>query len=476
MKQLFDINSNPVDVNSYSDIADSSKDVKPGGIFVAIKGIAHDGHSYVMDAINNGAALVLIDETRRDLLPLIPEHVRVVLVKDTLDTLGVIASKKYDIPTNIVAVTGTNGKTSVVFFVQQLLMLLGLKAAAIGTLGVVKQNQIINNTSLTTPGLLQMYKLLNSLKAEGINYVALEASSHGLIQHRLDHIPFKGGAFTSFSRDHLDYHKNMADYLKAKLYLFESLLSANSFALINADMEVSGQVLAIPNLRMLTYGKRGSFIKLSKFEMDKGLTNVHFILEERSYQFRCNLFGEFQIYNILCALGIVLQLGFAIEQCLPLLEQLKGVPGRMERVENSNVYVDYAHTDDALKRALIAMRSDIGKNGQIVVVFGCGGNRDEGKREKMGLVANEYADKVIVTDDNPRLEDASLIRKQIIHGCPKAIEIASREDAIKYAINTFPGSYILIAGKGHEKYQIIGDKKINFDDYLVAASILKIFE
>lgn len=473
MNPLVDINSNHVDVNSYSDIADSSKAVKPGGIFVAVKGIAHDGHNYLTDAINNGASLVIIDQTRRDLLALIPKHVKIAVVKDTLDTLGSIASKRYEIPSNIVAVTGTNGKTSVVFFVQQLLMGLGIKAAAIGTLGVVRQNQIINNTSLTTPGLLQMYKLLNNLKAEGINHVALEASSHGLLQHRLDHIPFKGGAFTSFSRDHLDYHKNMNDYLKAKLYLFENLLSSKSFAIINADMEVSNQILNLPNLHILTYGKHGNFIKLSQLEIDNGLTNVHFLLGEHPYQFKCNLFGEFQIYNILCALGIVLQLGFTIEQCLPLLRGLKGVPGRMEKVENSNVYIDYAHTDDALKRALLAMRAHIGLREQIVVVFGCGGNRDEGKREKMGAVANEYADKVIVTDDNPRLEDPSVIREQVMQGCPKAIEIANREDAIKYAIKTFPASYILIAGKGHEKYQIIGDKKIDFDDYLVAASALK---
>jgi UDP-N-acetylmuramoyl-L-alanyl-D-glutamate--2,6-diaminopimelate ligase len=479
--QLLDINSNIVDPKEYHSVTDNSKAVTKGGIFVAIRGNSYDGHDAIKEALKNGAALIVIDKSRVSLIPSI-SSARIAIADNSRLALSYIASKLYKKPDNIVAVTGTNGKTSVAYFFQQLLSRLDQAAASIGTLGIISDNKTLIETagSLTTPGALQLHKLLQDIKDKSVNYVALEASSHGLIQNRLDYIPFKGAAFTSFSRDHLDYHKTMDEYLQAKFYLFERLLSKGSFALINSELEVVEPLVRLckaKGLETLTYGHSGNFLRIKSISYaNNNSFVVAFTLAGREHQFICNLLGRFQIYNILCTLGLLVSLGFAIEKLLPLLENLSNVPGRMQRVDTSNAYVDYAHTPDALEGSLKSIRefmSHRSQEGRVIVVFGCGGERDKGKRAVMGKIAHELADVVIVTDDNPRSEDPSEIRKAIIKACPTAIEIPDRELAIKHAIqNSKPSDIILLAGKGHEKLQLINGQSFEFSDVEVARKYL----
>ena len=479
--QLTDTNSNTIDIKKYSNVTDDSRDVVKGGIFIAVRGYLFDGHDYISEALQRGAALIIIDKNRADLVNSISSTY--VVVDDTRLALSYIVSKIYEKPENIVAVTGTNGKTSVVYFFQQLLFLLGIEGASIGTLGILGKNKPIFDIggSLTSLGALQLHKMLQKIKDKKINYVALEASSHGLIQHRMDFVPLKGAAFTSFSREHLDYHETMDDYLKAKFYLFDQLLVRGSFALINSEMEPMESLVKIcksKGIESLTYGANGNFIKIGsiKYSNDNSFI-VDFIFDRKRYQFICNFLGRFQIYNILCTLGILVSLGFDIEKLLPLLEKLTNVPGRMQRVLTSNVYVDYSHTPEALASALKSvselMKQRKMNKGRVITIFGCGGERDKGKRFEMGKIANELSDIVIITDDNPRSEDASQIRREIMRGCSSALDIADREQAIKYAIqNSKSEDFVLISGKGHEKVQIIAGKKIEFDDVKVVKKYL----
>ncbi|NRA73765.1 MAG: UDP-N-acetylmuramoyl-L-alanyl-D-glutamate--2,6-diaminopimelate ligase [Rickettsiales bacterium] len=479
--QLIDIHSNRINLKRYSSVTDNSKDVVPEGIFVAIQGKLYDGHDYVNDAVKNGASLIIIDKSKKDIGKKIL-NTPVVIVDDSRIALSYVASHIYsDKPENIIAITGTNGKTSVTYFFQQLCSMLGIKAASIGTLGVISDSKKVKglDSTLTTPGALQLHKILYALKNKGINHVALEASSHGLIQHRMDYVAFKGAGFTSFSREHLDYHKDMQSYLKAKLYLFENLLDKGSFALINNEMKIKNLLLEVcksRNIEGYSYGNNGSFINIKSITyIEKGF-DVRFFLNNCEHHFICNLFGKFQVYNILCCLGILVSLGFDIEKVLPIIENLSNIPGRMQRVGSSNVYVDHSHTPDAISNALRSMKEFLKsskKKGKIIIVFGCGGDRDKGKRPEMGKVASNLADVVIVTDDNPRTEDPSTIRKGILKSCPDAINIGGREKAIKYAIqNSKSDDLILIAGKGHEKFQIVFDKKIAFDDVEIAEKYL----
>lgn len=479
--QLIDINSNVVDPKEYPSVSDNSKAVTKGGIFVAIRGYVHDGHDSIKEALKNGAGLIVIDKSRTSFIPSI-SSARVAIADNSRLALSYIASRFYKKPDNIVAVTGTNGKTSVAYFFQQLLSRLDQAAASMGTLGIISDDKKIIDTagSLTTLGTIQLHKTLQEIKDKSINYVALEASSHGLSQNRLDYIPFKGAAFTSFSRDHLDYHKTMDEYLEAKFYLFKELLGKGSFALINSEMEVAeplAQLCKSRDIQALTYGHSGNFLRIKSISYaNNNSFVVAFTLAGQEHQFICNLLGRFQIYNILCTLGLLVSLGFAIEKLLPLLEDLSNVPGRMQRIGTSNAYVDYAHTPDALEGSLKSIREFMGhrrQEGRVIVLFGCGGERDKGKRAVMGKIAHELADVVIVTDDNPRSEDPSEIRKSIIKACPNAIEIPDRELAIKHAIqNSKPSDIILLAGKGHEKLQLINGQSFEFDDVEVARKYL----
>lgn len=382
-------------------------------------------------------------------------------------------------PSNIIAVTGTSGKTSVASFYQQIVSMLGESIASIGTLGVVSnvaQSEFQDYSGLTTPGSTELRQILDKMHSLKIDNVIIEASSHGLKQSRMAGVKLKMAAFTSFSQDHLDYHGTMEDYLESKLLLFNSLLEPGSVAVINRDMSVSEKVIDVCNsrqLKVLTYGQNGEYIKVLRVQCENGKSIVEFTLDGRICQVSLNLFGDFQIHNALCALALVINSGFKKAQCLKVLSLLKPVPGRMERVGESNIFIDYSHKPEALEKALQILQTQKSSDSRVLLVFGCGGDRDKGKRRLMGEIASNNADMVFVTDDNPRTEVPDEIRKEIMRWCRGAIEIAGRKTAIETAISEMHrGDFLLIAGKGHEKYQIIGDKKIPFDEYEIVTRLL----
>jgi UDP-N-acetylmuramoyl-L-alanyl-D-glutamate--2,6-diaminopimelate ligase len=453
-------------------ITDNSNNVTKDDIFVAVKGNKADGHQYVLQALEKGASVVIIDKDQEENIKQLTTQY--IAVQDTREALAYLASKKFSLPENIAAVTGTDGKTSTAFFYKELLSAMHKKAAAIGTMGVLSNT----NTDyfkkydiITTPGTLELYKILSELKASEVNNICLEASSHGIIQKRLDFIPIKAAAFTSFGRDHLDYHKDINDYLNAKLRLFNHLLPSNGIAVINQDMQVSDKVIeSCGKKEVLTYGLKGKFIKIESIQYHNTKMSATLAIRGKTHKIHCNLFGDFQIQNLSCALALVHATGHSYAEAIDQIHHISSVPGRMQRVANFNIFIDYAHNPDALKKSLSILKYGISnKNGKAIVVFGCGGDRDKGKRSIMGEIADQLSDMVIITDDNPRTEDPSKIRQTIKDNCKKGIVIPGRDNAIEYAIkNMKDGDAILIAGKGHENYQILADKTIDFDDYKVA--------
>jgi UDP-N-acetylmuramoyl-L-alanyl-D-glutamate--2,6-diaminopimelate ligase len=463
------------DFSQYHDVTSDSKEVVKGGIFVAIKGLKNDGHDCIDEALQNGAKLIIVDKSYKDKVSNL-DVTKYLEVDDTRKALRDIASTIYEQPKNIVAVTGTNGKTSVACFYRQLIELLGYKSASIGTLGVMSTDgKVSQSMCLTTPPVGQIHKMLHQLKSHGIENVILEASSHGLDQDRIGRIKISTAAFTSFSQDHLNYHGSMENYLKAKLLLFSKVLQDNSIVVINNEMEIADQVIEVCKARghrIYTYGKAADFLNILSIKYREGKSHVKFLLEGKNYNKSFNFMGDFQIYNILCALCLAIAKGFDKQRCLSVLNKLQLVPGRMEPVDGSNVFVDFAHTPDGLEKALTVLHENKAK-GRVIVVFGCGGDRDKGKRSKMGSVANKIADIAIVSDDNPRTEDPAAIRKEIMAHCPKAIEVGGREEAIKTAIEMMkPDDLLLIAGKGHEQTQIIGTEHFHFNDIEVARRYL----
>jgi UDP-N-acetylmuramoyl-L-alanyl-D-glutamate--2,6-diaminopimelate ligase len=460
-----------IDFSKHKHVANDSRKVQKGSIFVANQGTKQDGHDYIDQAIANGAAVVVISAERG---PDIRRQagVQYVEVEDTRQALTEILTKLYKQPVNIVAVTGTNGKTSVAHFYQQMLALLGQKVASIGTLGVISNMECGLHSELTTPGAIELHQILDGLYQHGVDNVILEASSHGLKQHRLDGIKFKAAAFTSFSQDHLDYHDSMDDYLRSKLRLFTDLLVHEGTAVINADMAESQQVVdACGQRRVMTYGQAGETLRIERVVYQDGKSLVEFRLMNKSYSIQLNLLGEFQVYNSLCALLLAVAMGFDEQQCISALSPLRSVPGRIQQVDQSNVFIDFAHTPDGLEKTLKVMK--VNAKGRVIVVFGCGGDRDQGKRPVMGAIACKYADIVIVTDDNPRTEDPASIRQAILSQCTGAVEIGDRRQAIKHAVSLMkPDDLVLIAGKGHEQYQIIGTEKKPFDEYAIVKEVL----
>jgi UDP-N-acetylmuramoyl-L-alanyl-D-glutamate--2,6-diaminopimelate ligase len=385
-----------------------------------------------------------------------------------------MAARFYDAQPRITAaVTGTNGKTSVAWFTRQIWSHLGHQAASMGTLGVHAPGRTVKG-SLTTPDPVALHRELAELAAAGIDHLALEASSHGLSQHRLDGIAIAAGAFTNLSRDHLDYHRTMADYRAAKLRLFEALLSPGAAAVLNADtaeFESFSDACDKRGCRVIGYGEKGRDIRLEALTpTQQGLAlSVHLFGKQR--EIALPLPGAFQAANALCALGLVVACGDDSEAAISALPKLEGVPGRLQlaarRGHGAPIYVDYAHTPDALSNVLGALRPHTA--GRLFLVFGCGGDRDPGKRPMMGQIAHDLADIAIVTDDNPRGEAAAPIRRQIMDACSDARDIGDRAEAIRVAASELrPDDLLVVAGKGHETGQIVGDKVLPFDDVAVA--------
>lgn len=458
--------------------ADSRK-CGEGYFFAALPGSAIDGANFIDDAIKKGAVVVLIaSDVKMD------NRADVVFIrhKNPRFILGHIAANFYKKqPKKIAAVTGTNGKTSVVHFCRQIWNRLGHKSASIGTLGVIdKESAVIGeNSVLTTPDSIQLHEALASLAENGVDSAAIEASSHGLEQQRIAGVKIKIGAFTNISRDHLDYHKTFENYFNSKMLLFTDVTEDTGIAVLNADIQEFPKISDIclkRGLKVVSYGKHGMDIKLLESTPTETGQNIKIMVSNKEYELTTNLIGTFQASNILCALGIVIASGEDSAKAVEACKTITPVSGRMETVVQhpcgSPILIDYAHTPDALEKILLALRPHV--ENRLFVVFGCGGDRDKGKRPIMGEIASKLADVAIVTDDNPRTEDANVIRSEIMSRCKNGKEIGDRREAIKYAIKKLEkGDLLVIAGKGHEKYQIVGNEKKHFDDAQEAIQAVK---
>ena len=448
----------------------NSKKVNKNDIFFAIEGSKQSGSLYSSEALSKGAYKVITSKNIRNKNYLIVKNVKKFLVE--------ACSVKYkEKPKNIIAVTGTNGKSSVANFYFQILKNLKINSAAIGTLGIFYKNKV-KRTNLTTPDIITIHKELNFFKKKKIDNVCLEASSHGLHQNRLDGINFTAGIFTNFTQDHLDYHKNLKNYLRAKLYLFSSLLKKNSFAIVDTDIPefpIINKICRKRKIKILSFGSRGNAIKLIShyYFGKKQIIKINFL--NKIYNIIVDLIGDFQIKNLFASMLASYLSVKNSDKIVKTLSKIKSADGRMQSVGTkgkSAVVVDYAHTPDALKKSLQTLAKQFNK--KVDVVFGCGGDRDKGKRYKMGKIANQFASKIYLTNDNPRSENPNSIIKQIKKGCSRSKIILDRKIAIKTAINNLNNdSILLIAGKGHENYQIINNQKKYFSDQKVSKFFLK---
>jgi UDP-N-acetylmuramoyl-L-alanyl-D-glutamate--2,6-diaminopimelate ligase len=451
-----------------------SREVRPGWLFAALRGSKADGSRFVADAVAKGAAAILAEAgTRVD----VPAHMPLLVSAEPRRALALMAARFYGAqPGTAVAVTGTSGKTSVADFARQIFAALGHQAASLGTIGLVAPGGR-RYGSLTSPDPVTLHKTLAELAQDGITHLALEASSHGLDQHRLDGLRLRAAAFTNLGHDHLDYHPSVEAYLAAKLRLFAELLPPDGVVVVNADAEHASEVIAVArkaDRRVLTVGQAGETLALEALQSERLAQRLRVRHAGGTADIRLPLLGAYQAGNALLAAGLALAVGEACDRVLPALEKLEGVKGRLEvmgLVRGGLVVIDYAHKPDALAAALKALRPFA--PGRLVCVFGCGGDRDTAKRPIMGEIAARLADSVIVTDDNPRSEDPAAIRAQILAGARNAREIGDRAEAIRAGSRLLgAGDVLLVAGKGHETGQIVGDKVIPFSDHEVVNALL----
>ena len=456
-------------------VSADTRAIKRGDIFVAIAGGKADGLSFVAAAIAAGAIAVVAE--RSPDVPL-PADNGFVKVGNARRALALMAARFFPRqPRTIAAITGTSGKTSVAAFTRQIWTALGHRAASIGTIGVVSPRGETHG-SLTTPDPVALHRSLDEFAADGVTHLAIEASSHGLDQYRLDGLRIAAGAFTNITRDHLDYHPSFEAYLAAKLRLFEALVDPGGAAVVEVDHDYAEAVVAVAKargLKIISVGRKGTGIHLVG-SADEGVVQTLQIEHAgKTFRVRLPLVGEFQVENALVAAGLAIATGGEAAAVFAALEHLTGAKGRLELVganRGAPIFIDYAHKPDALAKALDALRSTA--TGRLTVVFGAGGDRDRGKRPLMGAVAGAKADRVIVTDDNPRSENPAAIRAAIMAGVPGATEIADRREAIRSAISALgAGDVLLIAGKGHETGQIIGDRVVPFSDHEAVAAALK---
>ena len=478
IKKIFkNLDKNFSSIN-FNNLQFNSRKCKKYDIFFAIKGLKQNGNNYIKDAIARGAKTIISNQKfegfKDGVLFLHSENPRKLLS----DCASKIYSKK---PRNLIAVTGTNGKSSIANFFFQILKLNNIKVASIGTLGV---NTTIKNikTENTTLDPLTVNKILNQLKLKKIENVILEASSHGLKQNRLDGIKFNVGIFTNLSRDHLDYHKTFNDYFNSKLILFNKLMKKNSKIIYDEEINESKKLKKISdknNLKKITIGKKKSKLKILENKILKNYQIVKFNYKNKNYFFKTKLIGKIQIKNLIMAILACNESNLAINKIIKVIEKIKPVQGRLEKIGNlfdkSIVILDFAHTPEALKSCLLSVREHF-KFSKISIVFGCGGERDRPKRKIMGKIANDYCDKIYLTDDNPRKENPKKIRSQIKVNIEKKklIEISSRKKAISKSIKDLdPGDVLLVAGKGHENYQEYFKKKKFSDKKCILEEIRK---
>ena len=447
-------------------ISADSRKIVPGEIFVALAGTKGDGARFVGDAIARGAVVILAARG----VDLGPLSVPVVPVEDPRHALAVASARLYQpFPTTIAAVTGTSGKTSVAAFLRQIWAFAGQRAASIGTIGIVAPDYETYG-SLTTPDPVDLARSFHRLQAESISHVAIEASSHGLDQSRLDGVPLSAGAFTNLSRDHLDYHPSVEAYFDAKMRLFERLLQPGQGAVVDVDTEYGRQAAARASARglnVITVGQTGDHLKVLATRHEGYAQGVSLEAFGTRREIRLPLLGTFQVSNALVAAGLAIATGTPVDTAILAIETLKGAPGRLDlagvTASGAPVFIDYSHKPDALEKAIAALRPYV--TNRLAVIFGCGGDRDPGKRPVMGAISVAGADITIVTDDNPRSEDPAEIRRQILAAAPGALEIADRAEAIRTGVKLLQaGDILMIAGKGHETGQIVGDRVLPFSD------------
>lgn len=456
-------------------ISSDSRQVKPGVVFFALAGSKADGAAYAVDAAKRGAAAVVVGKASA----IAGLSVPVLSVDDPRLALALSAARFFGKqPETMVAVTGTAGKTSVAAFTRQIWEQAGFAAASIGTTGVVAPGRN-EYGSLTTPDPVALHQLLKELAEAGVTHASMEASSHGLDQRRLDGVKLAAGGFTNLGRDHMDYHPTVEDYHRAKLRLFDTLLSKGAPAIIFADDPWSAPTVKAAQaagLKVLTVGRHGDFLKLKRVEHERHRQRAEVEADGVLYEIDLPLAGDFQIANALVSAGLAISTGTPVAKALMALEKLQGAPGRLDLVgataNGAPVYVDYAHKPDALENVLAAVRPFT--TGRVIVVFGCGGDRDRGKRPIMGEIATRLADVVIVTDDNPRSEVPETIRAAILTAAPGAIEIGDRRKAIHDAVAMLKaGDTLIVAGKGHEEGQTIGAETLPFSDHEEVRSALR---
>ena len=457
---------------SIHDITADSREVKLGALFVAMSGTKADGVQYIPDALRNGAAAIMLSaQARLDMASSVP----VIRVRDLRAAIAALARAMYPSqPPFVFAVTGTDGKTSTADFTRQLATLLGHKSASLGTLGLRSDIAALNEkfpALNTSPEPVLLHRTLSALADAGVTHVAVEASSHGLDQKRLDGITLSAAAFTNLARDHLDYHGTIEAYAAAKRRLFDTLLPSTALAVVNrddAEFDAYAAICAARGITLRSFGYHAAADdRITSITAHAGGLRAIVAVGGKTYPLDLPFYGAFQLSNMLAAAGMLSSSGVAMEQLLALLPKLNGVKGRLEKVgvhaSGAPVFVDYAHTPAALKNILTVLRAHT--SGALHVVFGCGGDRDTGKRPEMGAVAAQCADRVIVTDDNPRSEDPSAIRAAILAAAGGATEIPDRAEAIRTAVmNLQAGDVLVVAGKGHETTQTIGAQVIHFSD------------
>jgi UDP-N-acetylmuramoyl-L-alanyl-D-glutamate--2,6-diaminopimelate ligase len=452
-----------------------SRAVKPGYLFAALPGSRTDGSRYIAEALQRGAAAILVPQGAAQALNGTP----VVEDADPRRRLSLIAARFFGAQPHVtVAVTGTNGKTSVASFVRQLWEHMGYRAASLGTVGVVGPSgtQVLTHT---TPDPIELHRILADLAKCGVTHLALEASSHGLEQRRVDGVRLAAGAFTNISRDHLDYHPSFEAYFNEKLRLFGELLPPGAGAVIDVDTKAGEEVAALAKSRglsVISIGRSGQTLRLISAEQDG--FGQRLVVEHQGGKtaLRLPLVGAFQASNALVAAGLCMATGAKPEKVLPLLANLRGARGRLDLAGTTRtgapIFIDYAHTPDALAKALDALRPYVRQ--RLLVVFGCGGDRDKGKRPEMGAVAVDKSDVAIVTDDNPRSEEPAEIRREILAAAPGAMEVPGRGTAVAQAIAGLgEGDVLLIAGKGHETGQIVKGTIIPYSDHDAVAAALR---
>ncbi|WP_234185961.1 UDP-N-acetylmuramoyl-L-alanyl-D-glutamate--2,6-diaminopimelate ligase [Shinella sp. NM-101] len=455
-------------------ITSDSRKVRPGDLFVALSGSKADGSAFIADAVARGAAAVVVAEgtSAQAAVPVIP-------VENPRRFLALAAARFHGRqPETMVAVTGTAGKTSVASFTRQIWAHAGYAAAMIGTTGVVAPGRN-DYGSLTTPDPVSLHALLAELADAGVTHAAMEASSHGLDQSRLDGVKLSAGAFTNLGRDHMDYHPTVEHYMASKMRLFDTLLPKGAPAVIYADDEWSGVAIEAARkagLNVRTVGRKGDYLTLKRVEHFRHKQTAEIHAGGDIHEVHIPLAGDFQVANALVAAGLAMSTGVSASLAMAALEKLIGASGRLELVGHARngalAYVDYAHKPDALENVLTSVRPFT--TGRVIVVFGCGGDRDKGKRPIMGEIATRLADVVIVTDDNPRSEVPEVIRSEIMAAARGATEIGDRAAAIRSAVGMLQsGDTLIVAGKGHEEGQTVGSVTLPFSDHAELSKALE---